>query len=628
MIKQPTIMIIRLLPLVICVLFSTISFAQLTPTFDDIWIPMRDGENLQADIYIPAGVDSAEVILIQTPYNKNLLSWSLPMGVQQDLDGQPFIWVIVDWRGFYGSVPAFVAQPNRGEDGYDVCEWIKDQIWFKDRIGTWGPSALGGVQYNTMREQHPNHTCAVPLVATGLQSYESYFMNGVLEKARLEQLDALGYGLSPIVLANPYDNLTWQFAESTTWFPADIHIPTLQIGGWYDHNIDIMMDFYEDSRNISDITVQDQQWLLVGPWVHGGSGAAYVGSSVQGELTYPNAEFVSDTMAWNFLNYYLLDAPNNWQNTDMITYYETGLDIWNSSNAASIESMSTDILFFNNGGQLVPGVSAIGETTLVSDPSNPSPTIGGATLHTTLNQGPYDQSTLEGRTDILRFSTATIGQDVSISGRVGLNIYVESDQPDCDISIRLIDEYPDGRNMLITDGIARMRFRNGYEQTDETFMTPGTVYNRVFSLPFTNYTWKAGHKIKVLVGANSSYRWDVNLQNGGAMYTAGDTNIANITLHHNTTNASSITLPGANPHLGSDELSNASLNIFPNPVQDELSVESTINITQYEVADLSGRVLISSSSFNGKVNVQSLHRGIYILRVSDGKYWGEKRFVK
>jgi len=55
---------------------------------------MRDSTQLQADIYIPAGVDSAKVILIQTPYNKYVFL-VLPLGVGQNIDGQPFIWVIV-----------------------------------------------------------------------------------------------------------------------------------------------------------------------------------------------------------------------------------------------------------------------------------------------------------------------------------------------------------------------------------------------------------------------------------------------------------------------------------------------------------------------------------------------------
>ncbi len=85
------------------------------------------------------------------------------------------------------------------------------------------------------------------------QSYNTYFFGGVLEEARLEQLDALGYGLSPLILANTYYNALWSFSENNTWYPEDIIIPTLQIGGWYDHNIHIMMDWYEATRTSADI---------------------------------------------------------------------------------------------------------------------------------------------------------------------------------------------------------------------------------------------------------------------------------------------------------------------------------------------------------------------------------------
>jgi len=598
----------------------------MTPTYDDILIPMRDGQFLEADVYIPAGVDSAEVVLIQTPYNKDLYVWSLPMGVGMNVDAQPFIWVIVDWRGFYGSLPAAIAQPNRGEDGYDVCEWIAEQLWHKDRIGTWGPSALGGVQYNLARENHPNHTCAVPLVAHAHQSYDAYFYGGVLEKARLNQLDALGYGLSPVILANPYYSAVWQFSESSSWYAPDINIPTLQIGGWYDHNIDKMMDVYASSRTDAGAAVLDQQWLLVGPWVHGGSGAAYVGSATQGELSYANAEFKSDTMAWDFLQYYLLDVPNNWQNTDFITYYETGLDQWATSNAISIESPTTDVLYLNASNQLVSG-NAIGSTTFVSDPSNPSPTIGGATLHSTLDQGPYNQISLESRNDIITFSTGELSQDVSVSGRISVDVYIEADQEDCDISVRLVDVYPDNRNMLITDGIARMRFRNGYTQADETFMGLGNVYNRQIELPFTNYTWLAGHKVKIYVGGNNAYRYDVNLQNGDAMYSAGDTNIANITIHHNTLYPSSITLPGSNSFLGSDDLENIHLGVYPNPARETLKIDTDLALETIKIIDLSGRI-IQTHEASESIEIGNLKSGVYLIQVSDGTRTIERRFVK
>lgn len=594
--------------------------AQLTATYDDISIPMSDGEFLEADVYIPSGVTSGEVILIQTPYNKEWFAWSLPMGVGMDLDAQPFIWVIVDWRGFYGSAGADVSDVDRGQDAYDVCDWIVAQAWHDERIGTWGPSALGGVQYQLIDKHHPNHVCAVPLVATGHQDYDSYFYGGVLEEARLYQLDALGYGLSPFILANHYDGPLWNFSAAASWYASEIDIPTLQIGGWYDHNIDKMIEFYESSRNDADPSVTDEQWLLVGPWVHGGTGSAYVGSADQGELTYPNAEFVSDTMAWEFLEYYLIDAPNGWNLTDKITYYEMGgNDEWWTSNEDNFEAVGTSVLYLTASEKLT-SLDGAGSSSFVSDPSNPSPTIGGATLSDDLEQGPYDQNSLDARTDVITFSTAELNDEVSISGRVSLNLYISSDQPDCDIAVRLVDVYPDGRSMLITDGIQRMRFRSGdYTETGEEMMEDGVVYDVTIDLPFTNYSWLPGHKIKIYVSGNNASRFNVNLQDGGAMYESGTGNVANITVHHNEDHPSQIILPGENPTLSFKEPEAAGqLAVFPNPVRNELTISGPVKSDQsYELFDLSGK-LLSKGQLNGNtLHTNQLESGMYMLRIMD-----------
>lgn len=622
----------KALLLLIISLSSSFIFAAVTPTLVDVWVPMSDGDSLQADVYIPVGVISAEVILIQTPYNKDAFNVSLPFQINTDtkLNAQPFIWVIVDWRGFYGSNMANTSNVDRGQDAYDICDWIVGSTWHLDRIGTWGPSALGGVQYNLITKNHPNHTCAVPMVATGHQAYDSYFYGGVLEEARLAQLDALGYGLSPLVMANVYDNLIWQFSDNSTWFADDIQIPTLQIGGWYDHNIDEMMTFYTSARNTAAVAVQDEQWLLVGPWVHGGTGAAYVGSSIQGELTYPNAAFKSDSMALDFFQYYLLDAVNGWQNTDLITYHDMGsVDQWLTSNADDIASTSTNILYLDQNNGLISSFG-VDSSSFISDPNNPSPTIGGATLSTGLSQGPYDQSSLDARTDIVTFSTAPLSADVSITGRVSLDLYISADQADCDISIRLVDTYPDGRDMLITDGIKRMRFRNNaYAQTDEVFMSSGVIYNVQIDLPFTNYTWQAGHEIKIYVGGNHAIRFHVNRQDGGPMYTGSTTNVANINVHHNSAYPSQIILPGSNPSLGVFESNKLQVSIYPNPSNNQLSIQSATIFDSYQLIDLNGRVISNDKLTDNLIDVSHLEPSMYIIKLINaqgGTY--QQKFTK
>ncbi|MFN3402566.1 MAG: CocE/NonD family hydrolase [Cytophagaceae bacterium] len=613
-------------------LFSVFNgFTQVLTPSNVVDIPMRDGKTLKADVYVPSSCSSCPTILIQTPYNRLLFRGGLPLGFGTNLNSSPYAWVIVDWRGFYGSLGATVTNPKRGEDGYDVIEWIKNQTWSNGKIGTWGPSALGVIQYQTAKEKHPNHTCAVPLVAHPQTSYENYYYGGVLEKSRLEQLDNLGYGLSGTVLANPYYNLFWQTAENLSWYPSEIQIPTLQIGGWYDHNIDKMISWHSACVSSAANNVRNKQWLLVGPWVHGGTGTATVGSPNQGELTYSNAANQSNTKALNFFEYYLLGIDNGWESTSKITYYELGKNQWNYSIENSIEINAYTDLILNKDGVLnkTPSMDYTG---FISDPRNPSPTIGGPTLHTSLNQGPYDQQSLLGRSDIIAFTTSALESDFNISGRVKVSLYVQSDQPDADISIRLTDVYPDGRYMLINDAIRRMRFRNGFKASDVSFMASGQVYNVEVILPFTNYTWKEGHKINIIIGANNSIRWDVNLQNGGTMYAAGDTNTANIIIHHSSEFPSKILLPGNTLVLSENEIqSDKAFKIFPNPVSDYLCVHTDILVnSSYYIYNSTGHQVafgkVENNSF--KISVSSLQDGFYFVRLINGKETYTGSFVK
>lgn len=123
--------------------------AQILLSPDTAHIYMRDGKWLAADLHLPDTSSPKPTILIQTPYNRTLYRFGLPLGFGTDLSSSPYNWVIVDWRGFYGSLSAFVASPDRGNDGYDVVEWIAAQSWSDGQVGTWGPSALGNVQFQT-----------------------------------------------------------------------------------------------------------------------------------------------------------------------------------------------------------------------------------------------------------------------------------------------------------------------------------------------------------------------------------------------------------------------------------------------------------------------------------------------
>lgn len=600
---------------------SGASSQPLSPLVDSI--PMRDGKKLAADIYIPSGCIQCPVILIQTPYNRLYYRWGLPLGTGTALNSSNYVFVILDWRGFYGSASALTANPKRGEDGYDAVEWITQQAWSNGKVGTWGPSALGKVQFQTAKENPPGLLCAVPLVAGPQFNYDEYFEGGVYRTEFVEQLDALGYGLSGFLLANPVYNLTWQYVENLNFYPADIKVPVLMIGGWYDHNIKVMLDFFKAIRYSSSASVKDKHRLLMGPWAHGGFGAAQVGSGQQGSLVYPNAAGWSDSLALRFFDFYLRNQNNNWQNEPNVRYYQLGENSW-KNDTAWIPSATEFDFYFHPDGTLENFAPAGGNDSavIIYDPRDPSPTIGGPTLSPDLLQGPYRQDTaVENRNDVLVFTSGELTQNVVLKGKPGVHLKISSDRLDTDFAVRLTDVYPDGKSMFISDGIFRMRFRNGFTAADTSVMLPGTIYDVSIALPDVAYTFLAGHRIRADITSSNYPRFDSNLNNGQQMYAAGDTLIATNTVYLNSQNFSYIRMPLIN-YIAEIEENNPGMEeciVYPNPGNGIFTLEVPYSLPDglMIITNALGEILIKAPVFHTqtRIDLSGFPSGIYFCRM-------------
>jgi len=144
-------------------------------------IPMRDKASLAADVFLPPTPGKYPAVVVQTPYDRTLLRAALRgVGDKGFWDREHYAYVVVDWRGFFGSKNA--GRPGaarRGLDGFDVVEWTAAQSWCDGKVGTWGPSALGRIQLDTAQEAPPHLVCCVPLVAPIGQRYEDYYEGGV-----------------------------------------------------------------------------------------------------------------------------------------------------------------------------------------------------------------------------------------------------------------------------------------------------------------------------------------------------------------------------------------------------------------------------------------------------------------
>lgn len=629
----------KLLLFSLFVILSRGAFAILTPVIDSI--PMSDGRKLAADVYIPSGMTQGPVILIQTPYNRVLYRYGgLPLDVGMAVNSSNYIFVIVDWRGFYGSAGALHAgAPSHGVDGKSTVEWIAAQTWSNGKIGTYGASALGDVQYETAKEHPPHLTCICPSVAGPQFEYEEYFPNGALRTEYVEQLDGLGFGLSPTLMANPVHNAVWSYIENLDNYPSDIQVPCFMIGGWYDHNVEKMLTFFNEIRTSSPTAVRNEHRLLMGPWEHGGHSTAAVGTANQGQLFYNNAAHWNDSLAELFFDYHLCNISNNWNTTPYVQYYQMGDNTWQTAPAWPVSGTTLTNFYFQHDGTLSTTAPS-GTSDQLSfnyDPYDPSPTYGGPTLRADLKQGPWDQKdSVESRNDLLKFTTPVLTQNAVLKGVVTVHMKIASDKLDTDFDIRLTDVYPDGRSMLVNDGDFRMRFRNGTSAADTAVMTPGQIYDCVIDLPATAITFLAGHQIRVDLSSSNYPRFNRNANSGGAMYPGNsmdslqNAQVAMNTVFTNSVNTSYVSLPLVGFTTGINELNERNASVYPNPFTDQLHIEtnSATNciVTIY---NLLGESLFSEKMTGSKtIDTGAFAKGVYVVELREGEKVVNRKFVK
>ena len=154
---------------------------------------------------------------------------------------------------------------------------------------------------------------------------------------------------------------------------------------------------------------------------------------------------------------------------------------------------------------------------------------------------PRDRRSVERRDDVLVYSTEPLEEDVEVTGSAELTLYASSSAPDTDFTGTLVDVHPNGKAIIITEGIVRARFRESYEEP--TLIEPGQVYEYRFRLWETSNLFKAGHRIRLEVSSSNFPRFDRNQNTGHQPGMDAEVQVARQTIYHDADHPSQITLP-------------------------------------------------------------------------------------
>ena len=257
-------------------------------------VPMRDGVTLSADVYLPLSGGARPALIQWTPYESTRERF-IARCVWYAQHG--YAAIIVDVRGRYESGGQFYPWVTDGIDAHDTLTWAAAQPWCNGRIGTWGRSYGGLVQWQLAHLGHPNLVCVAPQVIHDDYFWDGYFTGGAFQLALTLGAGALwssalalitGPSAADIVLNErifrhlPLIDLDeviigrkvdywrdwWDHQTNDEWWqqfhhrPEKLDVPIFQQGGWFDP--------YSGShlRKFAAIGDRVPSRVMMGPWSH------------------------------------------------------------------------------------------------------------------------------------------------------------------------------------------------------------------------------------------------------------------------------------------------------------------------------------------------------------------------
>ena len=359
-----------------------------------------------------------------------------------------------------------------------------------------------------------------------------------------------------------YEKMIRRTPNDPEWYQGGLYhddmpfgVPSLWFMSWYDVSNGPNLALFNHVReNAGDPEVARNQFALIAPTLHCRHTRA-TEETIVGERNMGDARFDYDSLIYGWFDYWLKGEQNGiLQRTPRVQYYTMGSNQWQTSDSWPPRGTEMTTYYLSSGGK-ANGLHGDGKLALSAprgdqpadrftyDPMNPVPSYGGNVCCTgnAVQGGSFDQRGMEARHDILVYSSEPLARGVEISGTIEVTLFVESDVPDTDFTVKLIDVYPDGRAYNLDETIQRVRYREGY--TREVFMQPGQVYEVPVSPMSTSNFFAPGHRIRIEVSSSNFPRFERNLNTGGRNFDELQGRVARNQVHHSAAHPSQIRLP-------------------------------------------------------------------------------------
>ena len=502
-------------------------------------VPMkaRDGTVLMNFVATPSGEGPFGVVMERTPY----LRFDTTAAIFWASRG--YIYVKQDVRGRGGSLGVLDMNAMQERDGYDAVEWAARLPGANGKVGMIGRSNPGLYAWYAAIAAPPHLAAIAPAVATAdplriVPYIDMVFSPTIIPWLCLTQVRETMSDMSNLDVETAFNSLpVIASAEKAgcgrpkywdDWFDHQkldaywralsiearlnrVKVPVLGIGGWYDDARGTIRNY----MGIDTLKVKPFQRLFMDAGAH--KGIDYVNGSFG-----PQARIDSRMLQLRWFDHYLKGVDNGVDREPPVDIFITGDNTWRKEKEFPLARTRWTDFYLHSAGKANGGAGdgtldtiapkAEPADTFTYDPGKPTPyLIDARELELSLNE---DYASIHSsRNDLLAFTTAPFDKAMEITGPMTATLFAATDALDTDWNVMLLDVYPDGRVMRIQDGVARARFREGFDKPK--LLTPGTVYQYEIDMWYTGIVIPAWHRLRVTVASAAFPKYDRNLNTGG-----------------------------------------------------------------------------------------------------------------
>lgn len=480
-------------------------------------IPMADGVELAARVWLPEGAEDAPVpaILEYIPYRRRDMTRPRDAVMHAYFAGHGYAAVRVDMRGSGDSDGVLSDEYIQLEldDGCEILRWLAQQPWCNGNAGmigiSWG--GFNGLQIAAM--QPPELKAVISVCATDDRYADDvHYMGGCLLGDNLswastmfafnslppdpemvgEQWRALWFerlrANEPWVvewLRHPHRTDYWKHGSvCEDW--NDIQCPVMAVSGWADGYSNAVF------RQMENLKVPRQG--LIGPWSH-----KYPHEGVPG----PAIGFLQEAVRW--WDHWLKDRDNGMDREPVLrawlqdsvppfTRYQERPGRWLAEPEWPSRHVTMETLQLDSGGRLLPeGEPLDDEPLTIQSPLSVGLFAGKWCSYAAIPDLPHDQREEDG--GALVFESAPLDKSLELLGAAALEVELCSDRPVAMLAARLSDVAPDDKATRVTYGVLNLCHRNSHEQPEE--MVPGKRYRIRLTLNGCAQHFPVGHRLRL-----------------------------------------------------------------------------------------------------------------------------------